>query len=204
MKLTWNGHACFLLETEEGSIVFDPYKPGSVPGLTLPSLAADCVICSHQHGDHNYAEGVTLSGRQPRFSLRQIPCFHDCEQGSLRGNNQITVVTAEGIHLAHMGDIGHMLSPKQLDTLGPVDVLLIPVGGFYTVNAEQAKALVDAIRPRLVVPMHYRRGDQGLQKIEELAPFLSLFSEDVVTWLDTNSAPLLLPETQQILIFRWP
>lgn len=204
MTLTWYGHACFKLEAEGGSVVFDPYTPGRVPGLTLPPLTADLVICSHGHGDHNYADGVTLSGETPKLAIRQIPCFHDPEQGRLRGGNLITAVEAEGVRLAHMGDIGHMLSPEQLATLGPVDVLLIPVGGFFTVDAAGAKALCEAIEPRVIVPMHYRRGEQGLQQIAELAPFLSLFPAESVTQLDSASVRLSLPAQQEILVFPWP
>ena len=126
MKLTWYGHSCFLLETAEGSVVFDPYAPGSVPGVELPrGLTADAVHCSHGHKDHGYAAGVTLSGRKPGFVLQSIPCFHDDRRGALRGENRITVLEAEGLRLAHLGDLGHALSPEQLAVLGRIDVLLI-------------------------------------------------------------------------------
>ena len=105
MKLTWYGHSCFLLESAEGSAVFDPYSPGSVPGLALPELRADAVICSHGHSDHNYARGVTLTGRIPAFGLRQLHVFHDGEGGKLRGENTVTLVEAEGLRVVHLGDL---------------------------------------------------------------------------------------------------
>ena len=129
MKLTWYGHACFLAETAAGSVVFDPYAPGSVPGLTLPPLRADAVVCSHGHRDHAHAAGVTLSGRKPDFTIRAIPSFHDDRSGTLRGENRIHVLEADGLRLVHMGDLGHMLSEEQLAAVGKPDVLLIPVGG---------------------------------------------------------------------------
>ncbi len=82
MKITWYGHSCFLVETKGGSVVFDPYSPGSVPGLTLPALTADLVLCSHGHGDHSYAQGVALSGRQPGFGLQRSPAFTTIGAGS--------------------------------------------------------------------------------------------------------------------------
>ena len=172
MKLTWYGHACFLVETAEGSVVFDPYAPGSVPGLHLPALEADTVICSHGHDDHNYEKGVRLTGRKPSFRLEQIPCWHDGECGRLRGPNTITLLEAEGLRLAHLGDLGHMLSQEQLAALGKVDVLLIPVGGYFTIDAAQAAALAEEINAGITVPMHYRGEGFGYEVIGPVEDFL--------------------------------
>ena len=106
MKITWCGHSCFLVETREGSAVLDPYAPGSVPGVSLPALTADAVLCSHGHRDHGYTEGVRLSGKPAAFSVKTIPCFHDDKGGSLRGENLIRVIEAEGLRIAHLGDLG--------------------------------------------------------------------------------------------------
>jgi L-ascorbate metabolism protein UlaG (beta-lactamase superfamily) len=181
MKLTWYGHACFLVETAEGSLVFDPYEPGSVPGLTLPPLRADAVVCSHGHRDHNYTEGVELSGRKPDFTLRSLPCFHDDRHGALRGENRIAVLEAEGLRLAHLGDLGHALSSEQLALLGRIDVLLVPVGGFYTIGPEEAAKLVKTLRPRLAIPMHYRGEGFGYEVIGSAEDFTRHF-EGVTHW----------------------
>lgn len=184
MKLTWYGHACFLIETAEGSVVFDPYQPGSVPGLTLPPLTADAVVCSHGHRDHGYAEGVTLSGREPGFALQSIPCFHDDRHGALRGENRIAVLEAEGLRLAHLGDLGHALSSEQLALLGRIDVLLVPVGGFYTIGPEEAAKLVKILRPRLAIPMHYRGEGFGYDVIGPVQDYTECFEQ--VQRLDSN------------------
>ena len=188
MKLTWYGHSCFLIETEAGSLVFDPYAPGSVPGLSLPPLTADAVVCSHGHRDHGWAEGVTLSGRRPGFTLQSIPCFHDGEKGARRGENRITVLEAEGLRAAHLGDLGHMLSAEQLAALGRLDLLLIPVGGFYTIGAETAAALVKAAQPRICVPMHYRGEGFGYDVLGPVTEFTRYF--DAVQQLDSNTLEL--------------
>ena len=177
MTITWLGHACFLIETAEGSVVFDPYEPGSVPGVSLPALRADAVVCSHGHHDHSYAAGVALSGAKPGFTLREIPSFHDDRQGALRGGNQMTVLEAEGLRLAHLGDLGHMLNARQLAALGQLDVLLIPVGGHYTIDAAQAAALVEALKPRLTIPMHYRGKGFGYDVIGTVEDFAARMGE---------------------------
>lgn len=181
MKLTWYGHACFLVETAEGSAVFDPYAPGSVPGLTLPPLTADAVVCSHGHRDHGYAAGVTLSGREPGFTLRAIPCWHDDRRGALRGENRISVLEAEGLRLVHLGDLGHALSAEQLAAIGRPDVLLIPVGGHYTIGPAEAEALARALAPRLTIPMHYRGAGFGYDVIGPVEDFTRRF-EHVTRW----------------------
>ena len=105
MTITWCGHACFLLESSCGSVVFDPYAPGKVPGWKLPALTADKVVCSHGHADHNWAEGVKPTGKAFAGRLTQIPSFHDDRRGALRGENLITLVEAEGLRVVHMGDM---------------------------------------------------------------------------------------------------
>ena len=172
MKLTWYGHSCFLLETAEGSVVFDPYAPGSVPGLALPELTADAVLCSHGHRDHGFAEAVRLSGKQPAFRVTAIDSFHDDKRGLLRGKNTIYVVEAEGKRVAHLGDLGHELNEKQLAALGKIDLLLIPVGGFFTIGPEEACAVLEQLQPRVAVPMHYRRGGMGYDVLSTLESFL--------------------------------
>lgn len=188
MNITWLGHACFLIETSEGSVVFDPYEPGSVPGVSLPPLRADAVVCSHGHHDHNYAAAVALSGKTPRFTLREIPSFHDGMGGLLRGKNTITVLEAEGLRLAHLGDLGHMLNDRQLAALGQLDVLLIPVGGHYTIDAAQAAALVGALKPRLTIPMHYRGAGFGYDVIGTVEDFAARMG-DAVRWPSNRIDP---------------
>lgn len=174
MTITWCGHACFLLESSCGSVVFDPYAPGKVPGWKLPALTADKVVCSHGHADHNWAEGVKLTGRTFTGKLTQIPSFHDDRRGALRGENLITLVEAEDLRVVHMGDIGCALTAEQIDALGRVDVLMIPVGGHYTVDAAQAREIAKALGAAIVIPMHYRGRGFGYDVIGTVEPFLKL------------------------------
>ena len=201
MKLTWYGHSCFLAETKEGSVVFDPYAPGSVPGLRLPSLTADAVSCSHDHRDHSFAAGVRLTGGTPRFSLRTIPCFHDDQGGALRGGNRIAVLEAEGLCLVHLGDLGHPLSAEQLAAVGRPDILLIPVGGYYTVDALTAAAVVRSLRPALTIPMHYRGPGFGYEVIGPVDAFTAQF--DRVQICETNALDPARAEAP-VVVLRCP
>ena len=116
-----------------------------------------------------------LSGRQDSpFTIRKMDVFHDDKGGALRGPNQIHILSAGGVTLAHLGDLGHQLTAEQVSELGPLDVLLLPVGGTYTVDSAGAEAVVEALNPRIVVPMHYRSGEIGLPVLQPVEDFLSL------------------------------
>lgn len=201
MKLTWYKHACFKLETSEGSVVFDPYQNGYLPGIKLPQLSADLCLSSHRHGDHYAPGAVQLSGRKPAFTVTQISCFHDEVQGKKRGENMISIIEAEGLRVCHMGDIGHQLDDKQLEFMGRIDVLLLPVGGVYTVDARGAKALADSIKPRVIVPMHYKMGSAGLQNVAGVDDFLALYPDSMIKKLPSDEWEVSLPDTQTVLVF---
>ena len=201
MKLIWHGHACFELRLSSGSVVFDPYCPGSVPGLSLPELNADAVICSHGHSDHNCSEAVKLSGREPGFKVTQIPTFHDEQRGRLRGENLCTVIEGDGLRIAHLGDLGHPLSGDELSRLGRLDLLMIPVGGVYTVDAAQAKELVEALRPRITVPMHYRCASLGIRSIAPVEDFLRLWPAEDVRLLHSSEYDTESRENAKIIVF---
>ena len=174
MKLTWYGHSCFMMESRAGRVVFDPYADGSVPGLTLPRLTADLVLCSHGHADHAGEDKVTLTGEQTDYTVETLCCWHDDVGGTKRGENLIRIVSGGGARVCHLGDVGHMLSKGQIKAIGHVDALLIPVGGFYTIDAAAARELADAIEPQLVIPMHYRGEGFGYDVIGTVQPFLDL------------------------------
>ena len=164
MKLTWYGHSCFMLESRAGKVVFDPYADDFPPGLRLPQLAADLVLCSHGHGDHNAEEKVTLSGEQTDYTVESLCCWHDDEGGKKRGERLIRIVSG----------VGHTLAQGQITAIGHVDALLIPGGGYYTIDAGTARELADAIDAQLVIPMHCRGEGYGLDEIDTVEPFLAL------------------------------
>ena len=131
MKLTWLGHACFLLERDGYTILLDPYT--GVEGYPPLRAAAHQVFCSHQHFDHNAVDRVEqLPARECPFAVREVPAFHDDQGGAARGENTIRVFSAGGVSAAHLGDLGHQLSAEQVEAIGPVDLVMVPVGGTYT------------------------------------------------------------------------
>lgn len=185
MKLIWNGHACFTLEMEHATVVVDPYPDHYVPGVGCVRATADAVFCSHQHNDHKAAEVITLTGRTPALEVEELHTFHDPEGGSLRGENTIRIFSAEGMRVAHLGDLGCDPAPELKEKMMNLDVMMIPVGGFYTIDANQAKALVDELKPRVVIPMHYRSEvhNFGFDVIGTVEEFLEL-CENVVHYED--------------------
>ena len=185
MKITWYGHSCFKVSFDGGSVVFDPYADGSVPGWTLPQLSADAVLCSHRHDDHAGAGKVTLSGREPDCKVETVECFHDAEHGAKRGANTIHILTADGVRVAHLGDLGHEPDEAQLAAICAPDVLLIPVGGFYTIDAATAAAVAEKIGARITVPMHYRGDGFGYDVIGTVEEFTALRKD--VRCADSNS-----------------
>lgn len=184
--LRWYGHSCFTVTCRDFTVAFDPYEDDYVPGFSPLHLAADLVLCSHQHNDHNAANLVQpISGHQNPFRITEIPTFHDPEGGRLRGDNIIHVLQVGTLRMAHFGDIGCTLTPAQAAELQGLDLALIPVGGFYTIGPKEAKELIDLIRPKVVVPMHYRMGNIGLPKVAEAEAFLSLVEDYVYYPVDT-------------------
>ena len=203
VNITWYGHSCFELKSENCGIVFDPYEENYVRGLKMPHLSADKVISSHLHRDHYAPDMITLTGNEPDAVIVQFPCFHDDAGGRKRGENLVSVVETEGLRICHMGDIGHMLSAEQVAALGKIDVLMLPVGGFFTIDAVTAKALCDAIKPKTIVPMHYKGKGKGLPVIAPVKDFLKLFDEGDVCFLTDHTVSCDELLKHKIAVFPW-
>lgn len=176
MKISWLGHACFKIEKDGYAIVIDPYEPNSVPGLGPVKEKANMVLCSHQHFDHNYADGVEivpdLLGTDVKVT--KMETFHDDAQGTKRGPNTMFLIEIGGEKVAHLGDIGCELTEEQVAMLRGVDALMVPVGGFFTIDAAQAGKLVEKVQPKIAIPMHFRDDEAGFgyDKIGTAAPFI--------------------------------
>ncbi|OGF31522.1 hypothetical protein A2223_01890 [Candidatus Falkowbacteria bacterium RIFOXYA2_FULL_35_8] len=171
MNISWFGHSSFKLsekiDGKEVIVVTDPY--GKDTGLFPPKISADVVTVSHDHFDHNNTEKVTgnqdeittIIDRPGEYETKKvfingIPSFHDKKNGSERGSNTIFKIEIDHIVVAHLGDLGQKLTEEQIDFLGDIDVLLIPVGGKYTIDGAEAAEVVRQIEPRMVIPMHYK------------------------------------------------
>ncbi len=192
VKVRWLGQSYFQIESAEGrKIVIDPH---AIPAFGRQTVAADLILISHPHDDHALIEiieppagakkfndgdilrGVieTKTGKQEwkvidekrgNIRMRTVATYHDTMNGMQRGKNSIWIIEMNGLVLCHLGDLGHELSAEQVKAIGKVDVLMIPIGGIYTINGEQAQAVMKQIKPRLyVLPMHY-----GVPGYDELA-----------------------------------
>lgn len=184
MKVKWLGHAAFLITSDEGvKIITDPYKPG-VYGLEYGSIKdeADIVITSHEHDDHNYVAGVPGNPQVIRgagshqangIDFKGVSCHHDESGGKERGDNTIFCFTVNGIKLCHLGDLGHNLSAEQVASIGDVDVLLIPAGGSFTIDAAGADRVIGQLKPHVAIPMHFKTDGCPNFPVSDVEPFLS-------------------------------
>lgn len=181
MKITWIGHSCFKVESNGFTAVLDPYEPGSVPGLANVDLTANAVLCSHEHGDHNARGCVKVVETEAApLQVVELNSFHDDTQGSQRGKNIIRILSDGKIKVAHMGDQGCDPTAEQMETLKGVDVLLMPVGGHFTVDGNKAAELTKVISPKVVVPMHFR---------DDVAPFGFGLIDTADTFLNAMGVP---------------
>lgn len=168
MQIIWKGQSCFQIVTQkmkngQVNIVIDPYGPEL--GLRVPNLSADIVLVTHSHQDHNNVKAVGgtpfIINSPGEYEIKEvyvqgIASWHDSAEGKERGNNTIYVIDAEDLRICHLGDLGQKeLTDEQLEAIGEVDVLLIPVGGNFTIAEKEAIKVMSQIEPRITIPMHY-------------------------------------------------
>jgi len=188
MKIRYLGHSCFSITLDSGvTIVTDPYTK---VGYELPKgIKADIVTVSHGHFDHSYIAAigggpaiVSEAGEYEADGLEIVgkESFHDPKGGALRGKNVIFTIIADGVRICHLGDLGEAYTAELTKKIGDVDVLLIPIGGTYTIDGTQAKEYVEKLQPNIVIPMHYLP-DDGALDISDEKGFLSLFDEKNIT-----------------------
>jgi L-ascorbate metabolism protein UlaG (beta-lactamase superfamily) len=169
MKIKWYGHSAFLISSDQGvKIITDPYESGAYGGqLAYGKIRdqADIVLTSHDHADHNDTKSLPgspqiIKGSGSKtvktISFKGIPTYHDPSKGSERGTNTIFTFSVDGVKVCHLGDLGHILSEKELTEIGPVDLLLIPVGGYFTIDPKEATRVAEQIQPKVLIPMHYK------------------------------------------------
>lgn len=179
-ELVYLGHASFLIKGKEYQIVIDPYENGSVPNLKFPKVEpVDAVIASHSHADHSAYHLVPIKDNPNRVSAKMLRVPHDHENGAKRGMNLIHIFDVDGYKVVHMGDIGCVLDARVLEPLKDADVLLAPINGFYTINPKELKAIVDMVKPRIVIPMHYQMVEynSGYPDGNMIEEFKKLFPE---------------------------
>jgi L-ascorbate metabolism protein UlaG (beta-lactamase superfamily) len=190
INITYLGRACFKLEYKSFTIILDPYAPGSVPGLNPLSEKANLVLCSHEHHDHNYREGVELvpcSIPNP-FKITELASFHDNSGGRNRGPNIIRIFEADGLKIIHYGDIGCFPASDQISLLSNADAVMIPVGGYYTVDAHEAVEIIKSTNPHIIIPMHYKVSSSAKDVISPLDDYLDICGR----WVDMHTSSIVV------------
>jgi len=207
MEINWLGHSCFRIRSKQATVVTDPVSPGK--GYTLGKLSANIVTVSHKHEGHSYADGISDNPRVlslpgeyevSNVLIIGLASFHDSSHGAERGKNTVFVLETEELSICHLGDLGSPLSSSQVEEIGKVDILMVPVGGSSTINATAAAALVRQIEPKIVLPMHYKTSlfQDTLEPVEVFLKEMGV--SDTSTKPKLNITKNNLPLTTQVVL----
>lgn len=208
MEITWYGRACFRLRGRDATVIADPCPPAT--GFVAGRHDVDLLTISHQHADHAYTRsinaGLTLT-RPGEYEFHDllvtgVRTFHDGAGGSERGENIVFTVEVDGVHICHLGDLGHLLTEEQITEIGPVDVLLVPVGGNFTISPAEAAEVVAQVTPKLVIPMHHAvdGASADLQGPEKFLHEMAV--TDQVRQPKAQVTPSSLPEETQVVLLE--
>lgn len=208
MDIYWYGQACFRLKGKKSSVIIDPFDP-EFTGLKSPKdLTSDVVLVSHQHKDHNFTQAQMVFDRPGEYEVggtvvTGISSFHDNSQGSERGTNTIFHLLMDNLDIVHLGDLGQVkLSEEQVAAIGETDILLIPVGGVYTIDAKAASDIVSQLEPKIIIPMHYKI--EGLKfELDPVEKFLKeMGAEGAVSQPKLSISKERLPEEPQVILLN--
>jgi L-ascorbate metabolism protein UlaG (beta-lactamase superfamily) len=218
MQITYLGHATFLINADGTKVLIDPYD--EKVGYPVPSVEADAVLVSHEHADHTNVAMATgkpqvvrgladgnwrTIAKQPlgKITLSSVPTYHDDTQGSQRGRNTIFILEAEGLRIVHLADLGHLLDQSQAASIGQPDVLMIPVGGYYTIDAAQAKQVLDQLQPKVVIPMHYKTEKSAALPIGPVDNFVGVIGQTKNVGHTVTVDRGKLPKAREVWVMNW-
>ena len=203
MQITYLGHSSFKIKTKTATIVTDPYH--KQVGFRFPKTRADICTISHFHFDHNFRGGIKNEDcffiENPgeyeikEIMIKGIQSCHDDEEGQKRGKNTIFLIQAENINICHLGDLGHSLADKDVKELEDVDILIIPIGGTYTIGPKRAVQLIKKIEPSIIIPVHYQQEGLG-QDFAQLKPVDDFLAE--IQMESKKSEKLILSSTADL------
>ncbi len=212
MKIKWLAHASFLITSDEGiRILTDPYHTGQGLHHAPIKESAEVVTISHDHFDHSAFSSVSGNPQKVAapgiteakgIQVKGISVYHDESKGQKRGTNIIFCFTLDGIRLCHLGDLGHMLMGKEIEEIGTVDILFIPVGGYYTIDAFTAGQVCSALKPRVIFPMHYKNPRLDFP-VAGVDPFIE--GKDNVRRIEASEVEYsanILPQTSEIIVLK--
>lgn len=210
MKIKYLAHASFLITAANGTkIITDPYT--TMPGMGCGAIneTADIVTVSHEHGDHNNVAGIKGNPKAVKSSIevkgigfKAVSTAHDNSGGSQRGKNTVFYFTVDGINFCHLGDLGHELTDEQAQAIGKVEVIMIPVGGFFTIDAKTATKVCDQVKPKMIFPMHYKteKSDFPIAGVEDFIQGKSNVVHSNESEIEVVAGKL--PATTQIVVLK--
>ncbi|MHA1129632.1 MAG: MBL fold metallo-hydrolase [Candidatus Helarchaeota archaeon] len=218
--IRWCGQSCFEIKGNDVTIGTDPF-PGSMIGFSTPDISADIILSSHSHPDH-WSRKVTKKwskedttilkwksenhGTIKGVQIKGVATNHDDQGGLVRGANTIYVFVVDGISICHCGDLGHVLSEKQVKAIGKVDILMVPTGGVFTIGPKKAKKVIEQLSPKIVLPMHYYRKGMSLmfRVLSPVKKFLRIIDKPVRE-LDSSTVEVSkesLPSSTEVLVLK--
>mgnify|MGYP001140503062 CR=1 FL=1 len=223
MTIIWHGQSCFQITAtrnkgEQVSILIDPFSDEI--GLKFPKLTADILLITHNHYDHNNIKAVSAptTNSQPflisgsgeyeikNVSIEGIHSWHDTSEGEEQGGNTVYIIEAEDLKLCHLGDFGQKeLTEEQLEKIGEVDILMIPIGGIYTISAKEAVKVMSQLEPKVIIPMHYQIPKLKI-KLDGLDKFLKMLGIKSITPENKLSIKKkdISPEEVKIVVLQVP
>ena len=207
MEITWYGRACFRLKGRHATVITDPCPPKT--GFVAGKHDVDLLTISHDHPDHTYTRsisaGMTLT-RPGEYEFADllvtgVRTWHDGEGGRERGENVIFAFEVDGVHVCHLGDLGHLLTDEQIHEIGPIDVLLVPAGGSTTISPAEAAKVVAQLEPKVVIPMHYAT-DGGSKDLLGPETFLHELATEPIRLPKASLTRSTLPEESQVVLLE--
>lgn len=215
MEITYLGHSSFKLKGKAGTVVTDPFD--DYVGFSFPSTSADIVTVSHDHKDHNNVKPINGTARRKNpfvvdhpgeYEVQGISVFgvktaHDANGGVERGANFVFSVLIDNVKVCHLGDLGHELTQEQIKEIGSVDVLLVPVGGVFTIDPKVAVKTIHTLEPSYVIPMHYKTDKHNADvfgELNTLEEFLKEYGAEVKPEAKLSVTKERLPEETEMVV----
>ena len=207
MEIRWLGHACFTITHQGYTLAIDPYNADYIPGYPkLQGVKADKLLISHDSYGHNYTPGVILSGRPESdcpFTITPMEVWHDTVCGIMRGSCLIHLIEADGIRVAHMGDIGAPLTGEQMGKLYDLDAMMITAGSCTALPSQEVFRLAEELFPKVLIPMHYRDGSRGPRRLEHVEELTKHYAPSMVRHYDTDRITITADMEPQIAVLKF-
>lgn len=208
MEIQWLGHACFRITHKGYTVIIDPYNSDYTTGYPkLSGLRADKLLISHEHYGHNYREAVTLSGKSESenpFTITALTVDHDSVGGIMRHQCLVHILEADGLKIAHMGDIGTRLNGGEVSKLFGADAIMVTAGSCTGLPAQEVWRMTDELFPKVIIPMHYRDGSRGPRRLEHINALTDLFeAPEMIHWYDTDTITITEDSEPQVAVLKY-